>query len=246
MIEKARDLIIIVDNTNKEFHTKDWGLYIQNFDCVGDPIQHTNYIQVPYSDKQIDMSEALSGRPTYISRPITIQLAGKGTKYGWDAVLSAHRNEIEGRVCRVIFSNDPAYYWKGRVHLTEFRSETGIGFFTLSIPEAEPYKYSIHQSTDRWEWDTFSFETGVITNSGYVDINGTTTIKYPAGHMEIAPIFDVKTGSRNLKVTKGNITINLRDGQNKDPRITINGRNEVSLTFSGIGAVAVVYREGSL
>lgn len=248
MIETARYLTIILDDdTDTSFNTKsDWGLYIQNFDCIGEPILQTNYIEVPGSNKKIDASQAISGRPTYTSREIKVDLAGNKTKTAWPAFISVIRNAIEGKVCRVIFSDDSNYFWKGRIQISSVVNELSIGRFTLSIPECEPYKYDILQSDeDAWIWDTFNFETGVIDDTKEITVNGSKTVTYPKGHMLTVPNILVSNSS-NLKVKYKDYTINLYNGTNKDPRILLNGDEVISLKFTGQGKVSVIYRGGSL
>lgn len=81
---------------------------------------------------------------------------------------------------RVTFSNDPAYFWTGRAYITDFDRSREVGQFHLSIPKAEPYKYSLADSTEDWLWDPFDFETGVIDQE--------PELQFPAlDHTQYAP-----------------------------------------------------------
>lgn len=247
MNEAARSLTIYVEDTNQTYNTKlDWGLYIQNFDCIGMPEQHTAYIEVPFSNTQIDASDALVGHPTFIRRAIRVELAGKKTKTAWPNAMSNIRNACEGHICQLTFNNDPSFYYRGRVHIEEFIQELSIGRFTISVPECEPYKYSNQTSATAWLWDPFSFIDGEITKEGSVEVDGSASITIPSGNMYTVPIFMVSPNPRNLKVKCNGFEKNLVYGRNRDPRIQVNGPEQVVLTFTGYGTVDVIYRGGSL
>lgn len=236
-----------IEGTPTSYHSyDDWGLYVVNTDYIKEPKQNTNYVSVPGRDGLIDLSEVLTGRPTYASREISIKLAGRRNKVNWDSVISAFRNNINGRVCRITFDNDAEYYWRGRVDIKDFKSVLSLGTFTVDIPNADPYKYDILSSAEPWEWNPFNFETGVITYTGAVIVSGTRTITIPHGHMYTTPEFVVSQITGTLKVEYDGTEYTLTLGTNKIPSILVNGNEDVELTFTGNATVEVVYRGGSL
>ncbi len=237
---------ITVEKTGASYHTyDDWGLYITNANPIGDPVQYTNYLEIPARDGKIDLSEALSGRPIFTHRPIKINVMGTREITDWDAVISAFRNIIMGRVCLIKFDNDPSYFWRGRVGIIDFSSVWEWGKFSIDIPEAEPYKYDVVSSADPWLWDPFNFETGVITQIGAIDVDGTDSITIPHGYMPVSPEFIVSYLT-TLSVECDGVTYGLTSGKNVIPSILVNGDTDVELTFTGIGTVQIVYRGGSL
>lgn len=236
----------IVESNNNEYHTYDnWGLYITNTDCIGEPEQYTNYVSVPGMNGQLDMSEVLTGYPTYIRRKLKIRLAGIREKTSWDSIISAFRNKINGRVCHIIFDNDLNYYWRGRVSITDFSSAMTLGQFTVDV-EADPYKYSLVSSAEPWLWDPFNFETDSITYVGAWEINGSLTASVPSGNMLTCPVFVASDIVGSLTMTVDNITYTMADGSNQFPEVMVGGEDEVELSFSGIGTIQIVYRGGSL
>lgn len=247
-VELFNGCTITVESNDSSFHTyDDWGLYITNTNCIGEPKQDLNYVKVMGSNRQVDLSEALTGHINYISRPITIEVAGVNPHISWDSIISDFRNKINGRVCRIIFDNDTSYFWRGRIDIKDFESAMRLGRLKITLPEAEPYKYNVLSSSDRWKWDPFNFKTGIITRSGALDVDGTETYNAPKGYMEVAPEFlcNIQSGD-SLTVSDGKHTIDLRNGTNYDPRIRVNGDVPVTLTFNGKGTVEVIYRGGSL
>lgn len=239
---------IKVEGTEYEYHTfNDWGLYVQNSDCIGAPEQYTKYIEVPGRNGLLDLSEVISGRQIYTSRPIKIELAGVREKKSWDSIISEFRNKINGRVCQFIFDNDPGYYWRGRVKIDNFNSVITLGTFRIDIPNADPYKCAVHSSTEPWLWDSFCFETDMITYIGAITISGSGSITLPHGHMPTTPdlVVSNKT-SGTFTVTYDGDTYDLSVGTNRIPSIMVGGDEDVTLTFTGSAKVEIVYRSGSL
>ena len=239
---------IKVEGTENQYHTlDDWGLYVQNHDCIGDPVQYTRYVEIPGRNGMLDLSEVISGRQIYTSRPISIELAGIREKKNWDGIISEFRNKINGRVCQFIFDNDPGYYWRGRVEIKDFSPALDVGTFKIDIPTADPYKYALRSSTEPWLWDPFNFETDMITYIGAITVSGSASITLPHGHMPTTPSFVVSNKtSGTFTVTCGSDTYNLVVGSNKIPSIMVGGDDDVTLTFTGSAKVEIVYRSGSL
>lgn len=240
-------ITLYVEDTAKTFHTlDDWELALGNNNYIGEPQMETTYIQIPGRSGLIDASEAITGRRVFKKRPLAFELGGKNPRLNWDGIISKMRNEIHGRVCRITLDNDRAYYWRGRVFLEDFDRFRELGTFTLSVPNAEPYKYSLTTSAEPWLWDPFSFETGIITYIGAITISGTETITIPAGYMPTSPEIVVSDLSGTLTLDYGGQTYTLTTGTNKIPSILVGGDADVDLTFNGNAKVQIVYRSGSL
>lgn len=237
---------ITVEKTGKTFNTlKDWGLAVGNNNYIGDPVQETFYVDVPGASAPLDLSESLCDRPIFKSRPINVLLGGGKTRLDWDSIISTYRNEIEGQIVKLVFSNDPFFYWRGRVNITNFDRTRELGNFNLSVPMAEPYKYEIFDSEDKWLWDPFDFENGVIRYIGPIDLSN-TSITVPRGSMLVVPIFEIDSIVDSLSVTANENTYQLTEGVNRFPQILVAGTEEVVLQFTGTGTGKIKYRGGSL
>lgn len=239
---------IIVEKNNKSYHSlRDWGLAVGNNNYIGDPELQTTYIAVPGRDGYIDASEVVSGRPIYTKREISIEVGGLHERNDWDAIISGIRNKIQGRVCRIIFDNDAEYYWRGRVNISEFDRNRRLGTFKISLPDAEPYKYSVYSSDEPWLWDPFNFITGVITYLPSQQITGSGSITIPAGYMLTCPtIIVANITSGTFTVTVNGRTYTLSQGSNVFPSIMVGGDSDVTLNFVGTAKVQISYRSGSL
>ena len=239
---------IIVEENGKEYHTlNDWDCALGNNNYIGDPELDVTYISVPGRTGLIDASEAVSGRRVFKKRSLAFELGAVRDRLSWDGVISTLRNNVEGRVCRLILDNDSGYFWRGRVYIQGFDRFRDLGTFTLAVPTADPYKYDVASSADPWLWDPFNFETGVITQIGAITVTGTASVTLPKGHMLTCPelvVSDMVSGT--FTVTFNGSTFPLAVGTNIIPSILVGGDQAATLTFTGTAKVQITYRGGSL
>lgn len=241
-------ITIYVEDTGKTYHTlNDWDLALGNNNYIGDPEMETTYIKIPGRNGMIDVSEAISGRRIYKKRELEFELGGIRERLAWDSVISQFRNNIDGRICRLTLDNDPSYYWRGRVYIKGFDRFRDLGTFQLSVPTADPYKYSKTSSAEPWLWDPFNFNTDMVTYIGAISVSGTETVSIPHGHMATSPELVVSDmTSSTFTVEADGVTYPLSVGTNRIPSIIIGGDSDVSLTFTGTAKVQITYRSGSL
>lgn len=239
---------IYVLDTDKTFHTlDDWGFALGNNNYIGDPEMETTYISIPGRDNLLDASESLTGRRIYKKRALAFSLGGVRERLAWDSFISMLRNEIQGRVCHLTIDNDPSYFWKGRVYIQGFDRFQKLGSFTLAVPTADPYKYSVLSSSDPWLWDPFNFETDIITYIGAITVVGSASVTIPHGYMPTCPEFVVsEKTSRTFTVTYDGDEYDISQAVNRIPSIVVGGDQDVTLTFTGTAKVEIVYRSGSL
>ena len=239
---------IHVLDTDKTFHTlDDWGFALGNNNYIGDPEMETTYISIPGRDNLLDASESLTGRRVYKKRALAFNLGGVRERLAWDSFISMLRNEIQGRVCHLTIDNDPSYFWKGRVYIEGFDRFQKLGSFTLAVPTADPYKYSVLSSSDPWLWDPFNFETDIITYIGAITVVGSASVTIPHGYMPTCPEFVVsEKTSGTFKVTFDGDEYDISQAVNRIPSIVVGGDQDVTLTFTGTAKVEIVYRSGSL
>lgn len=240
---------IVITATGESYNTlKDWGLAIGNNDCIGEPEMETYYVDVPGADGFLDFSEVNTGRRIFKSRPISVKLGGKKDKNDWDIFISDVRNLIQGKEIKLIFDNDPGYYWIGRASIEGFDRTREIGTFILAIAKADPYKYNVADSTEDWLWDSFDFETGVIDEGTEITVTTSSAQSYTIvpDIMPFVPIIQVsQIGAAGIKLTAKGETYTLVRGKNRFADIVVNNE-DVTLTFRGQGKLTIRYRRGSL
>lgn len=232
---------------NKSYHSlDDWGLMMTQAVSISDPEQQTSYIEIIGANQMLDVSTALTGRPTFKKRAIKIGVAKLYQAEYWDAEISRIRNAIEGKLVKVIFDNDTEYYWQGRAHVETFTRSDKWGKFFINIPMADPFKYDVQSNIDPWLWDSFDFENDSVPAEPVIEVDGTVSIVAPSGTMYCVPTFTVSEMSSPITVSNGSRTYPMVNGTNIFPALLINGDEEVTLTFSGKGRVVMEYRGGSL
>lgn len=248
MNELTYGISIYVEDSGKTYHTlNDWDLALGNNNYIGDPEMETTYIQVPGRTGLIDASEVISGRRIYKKRSLEFELGGIRDRLDWDGVISAFRNNVDGRVCRLTLDNDKNYYWRGRAYIKGFDRFRDLGTFVLAVPTADPYKYSKTSSAEPWLWDPFNFETDMITYIGAITVVGSAAVTIPHGHMATSPELVVSDmTSPTFTVTANGMTYPLTVGTNRVPSILVGGDADVELEFTGDAKIQIVYRSGSL
>lgn len=245
MNELSNGITIELENGTKYHTLDDWGLALGNNNYIGDPEQETWYVNVPYRNGSIDLSESISGKRIFKQRPLAFTLGGLTNRNGWDSLISDIRNKIHGRKCKIIIDNDNEYFWLGRAYIVDFDRFRELGTFTLSVPQADPYKYNVLDSTEPWIWDSFNFRTGIIQSLNEVILdNEEKSIRIPEGYMPVSPQI-ICRDVRNLTVTQNGKSYKLIEGENRFPSLIVN-EEETTLTFNGTGKALVVYRGGSL
>lgn len=248
MNELTYGISIYVEDSGETYHTlDDWDLALGNNNYIGDPEMETTYIQVPGRTGLIDATEVISGRRIYKKRSLEFELGGIRDRLDWDGVISAFRNNIDGRVCRLTLDNDRNYYWRGRAYIKGFDRFRDLGTFSLAVPTADPYKYSKTSSAEPWLWDPFNFETDMITYIGAITVVGSISVTIPHGHMATSPELVVSDmTSPTFTVTSNGMTYPLIVGTNRVPSILVGGDSDVELEFTGDAKIQIVYRSGSL
>jgi predicted phage tail component-like protein len=224
-------------------HTNyDYGLYVTNTNPVAPPVAKTQHIEVPGRNGNIDITEALTGYTIYGNREITLQLGGKKIENAWPSFMSNFINEIHGKQVKVIFDDNPDYYYIGRATVeSDYTRGNRIATFTVTI-DAEPYKYEVLSTIDAWKWDSFSFVNGIIRQYNNIAVSGSREYTVTGSEMPIIPVF---VASSNMTVAFEGKTYQLKAGENKLYDIVIQNK-QYQLTFTGNGTVSIIYRAGRL
>ena len=66
----------------------------------------------------------------------------------WPEIYSAVMNAIHGKRLQIVLDDDPDYYWLGRVHVGDPKSDKGAMTFEITAT-VEPYKYELYGSGRR-------------------------------------------------------------------------------------------------
>ena len=130
------------------------GLRIATFNFPK-PAVKTTTVNVPGRDGLIDLSESLTGRPTYenINGSVTF-IVLKGASFN----LNTFVNTYHGRIMRLYTDEDTSRYYIGRATVTAKTLRLGkLQTFTLSM-SAEPFLWAMTETSQ-----SFSVKTGATS-----------------------------------------------------------------------------------
>lgn len=214
---------------------------LKELHSVQPPELKSFFQDVPGGDGSIDLTTVNSGRPTYERREITMNFQCEMPANRWTTTMSEIMKKFHGQEGKIIFEDDPNYYYIGRMDVSDYKRSVLTGAFTITA-NVEPYKYELFSSLERWKWDSFNFRTGLIRSYGSLQINGIRELIVPGTQRWVIPEMEV-TGS--ISLTFNGATWKLKEGRNKIYDVVIR-EGENRLVFTGNGTVSVNYRGGIL
>lgn len=220
----------------------DWHLIPASRPLFNPPPVKTNYIEVPGGDGILDLSIALTGRPTYGNRTGSWDFYVQNGYTDWTALYSEIMVYLHGQNFQAILEDDPAYYYEGRFNVNQWRSEKDYSRIVIDY-NVGPYKRDVAGSGDRWLWDPFNFETGVIRSYKNLIVSGTLTVDVIGDMLEVTPI--ITSTVSGMKVTFEGRTYTLNRGANDIQTMVVHsGVNQ--MTFTGNGKVTIQITGGRL
>ena len=221
----------------------DWHIVPSSRPLIAAPQVKTSFISLPGGDGALDLTEALAGRPTYERRTGSwefIVMNDYGTWYERYSEIMAY---LQGMQYRIIFDDDPDYYYIGRLAVNEWRSEPNWSRIVINY-NVDPYKRSVDGYGDHWLWDPFDFETGTISDYYKLIVDESLTIDYINGsNDEIRPIINSSTNT--VTMTFDSTTYTLDRGPNVFYDITFPPGTS-RLVFTGDGVISIENIGGQL
>ena len=225
-----------------EKHTfNDWGLMLKEFQIISPPEIQKNMVSVPGRDGQLNLTKSLDGFVHYYRRTITFSFVSIADREHWKGLYSDIQNYLHGEELKIIDDDTKDSYWLGQCEVGEPSYDKKAMYITITV-DAYPYKYDIQSSDEKWLWDTFNFEKGVIREYMNLSILGTHEILFYGSKMPVRPTFIV---SSDMQIEYNGKTYNLYIGENVIPEIVpVEGENTFIVT--GTGTLTIRYRGGSL
>ena len=118
---------------------RDWGLLLKTRPEISPPAPKLKLIQVPGSNKVIDLTESLTGQVHYEPRTISFEFVVMADREQWPSLYSEILTYLHGKRIRIIMDDDPNFYYTGRVSVEGFEAEKKTAILTMAA-EVEPYK----------------------------------------------------------------------------------------------------------
>lgn len=224
----------------------DFGLFLASRPDISTPKVQTSYVQIPGADGSLDMTESLTGTVNYNDRTIKMTFKVIDARSRWSAVYSELQDYLHGQKMKIIFDDDPEFYYEGRLNVDSWKSEKRTATIVISGTVA-PYKMEIYSSTEEnWVWDSFNFESGIVREYGDIVVDGLKAVNIVGRRKPVIPIFIVNSeDGTGMDVTFKRITYHLDDGTNRIIDIvTSEGMN--AMTVKGHGTISIEYKGGRL
>lgn len=139
---------------------KDWHLIPSSKPTIVPPEKKTNYIEINAASSSIDLSDEVTGYPTYNDREGSMEFyldpdAGIESEYLYTDI----KNFMYGQYCKVWLGDDPWHYWYGVITKIEYSNPADGSAVTFTISyRLQPYRYNKYATTDdgakNWNpWD---------------------------------------------------------------------------------------------
>lgn len=188
---------------------------------IGLPNIKKQTTNIPGRDGEIDFSE-FTGRICYENRDIEMKFTLIDKKNILQQASDIF-DALHSRRVKIIFSEDPDYYYVGRLSVETFKLEKTLGVLTVSA-DCEPWKYKKN-----------------ITKKVF-DVSGTKTVICENLNREIMPLI---TTTAQMQIEMNNNSFSMSAGTRyHDGIIFVKGNNELKLT--GTGKVTFEYQEARL
>lgn len=219
---------------------RDFGMYPKTKMIVAPPKVREVYVEVAGADGNLDLTEALVGRPNLDRREAKFEFTVMNRER-WDSVYTSLMNTIHGRDMRVVLDDDPYWYYSGRVQVDAFATSKHTATITVT-GYFDPYKRSLVGNSLQWLWDTFNFETDVARDYAELVVDGTLTTTIVGSKMPVTPVIEVSSA---MTLLFNGTTYSLSEGRNRIAGMTLVD-DEYEMTFTGDGTVSVEFEIGSL
>ncbi len=149
---------------------------------IGTPAPKVEQIDLPGSDGVLDLTEFFDGTK-YENRKLSFDFASKVHRSLLLQQFTMIQNLLHGRKMDIYLSDDPDWYYTGRIHVNEWQADKNIGRFTIDC-DCEPFKHRHSaQAVRLCGKNLLNLNTGVTTKpqfwtktaTGYTFDRGTAT-----------------------------------------------------------------------
>lgn len=206
------------------FHSfDDFKLKMLSFE-VSDPEVQEQLQEVPGRNGVLDLSESLTGEPTYKNRAIVAEFdMEEADPETAKQKLKDIRNCIHGKYLKIIDDTEPEYYYEGRVKVSCKRKNYLFYLVTVTV-DAQPYKLKHEKTT-------------VIAK-----IDGEAVVVCQNERRSYVPTI-ISDAEMNLVFNDSSYSIGAGTYILPDMKF-IQGDNIITCT--GTGTITFTYREGAL
>lgn len=223
-----------------KYFTADYDFIFQEID-VSPPAVSKKLIPIPGTSSNLDLTESLSGDVEYDNREVAVDGQAVDGVRRWAHNYSAFANDVHGQLLKIVATNDPSFYWYGRVEVKKF-SDKPTGADIEVTADVDPYKYEVTSSLEDWLWADLSIDT-IIRDYKDIVVNTTATLVIIGRRKKICPIFNC---TELMTVTYLTNVYNLPIGLSQVPDIFLDEGNHTLLFTSTVSALVSVDYRGAM
>lgn len=250
----------------------DWKILPTERPVFAPPKPKTTYIDIPGGNGTLDLSESLTRYPIYNNRTGSFTFRVMNDYGNWAERYSEIMEYLHGRSMKAVLEDDDQWFYQGRFSVEEWRSGDTWSEITIGY-DVNPFKWSVFSTTDPWIWDPFNFDTGIIYEKTFknIEINSSSIGSSDGSTVEgtwdyiwfdtvlfgLAPVsptititdapltgIDIRFINTYLDI---DVTRNLKNGSTFVPDIIFYGQKDAyEMRFRGMGKVSIDFRHGRL
>lgn len=199
-----------------------YGLHLK-WRVISGPVPKTSYDDIPGLNGSLDSTEEF-GEIFYNDRSLALDCVYNGEKYHED--IQAFMSAYHGQSVQMLFLNDPAYYWTGRLAVSQYASKDRSLAMSAIV---YPYKFR-----------------RTVTKIA-VNVSDEKTVKLRNGRMRVMPEI-MFTGPITLawdSYTKA-LSSSKYPARVRIAGFELKPNAVLDVTITGSANVAFTYREGAL
>ena len=258
------------DMTKATNTLKDWFLVPLGRPVINPPQQKRQTVDIPGANGFLELSNILTNYPVFDNRTGQIQFAVLNEKpgYDWLTVYTKIMKFLQGNPVKMFLEDDTRFFYEGMVWVDGWNSKNDGTWSEVTLAyDVQPYRRSIQNSVGDWIWDSFNFETDVITDTMFnaIQIDSDDWVEYDfTGFIDMMPVmpkFTVASLDGNpiyAQVYNTDLKLNWRDvnGGNGMPTGTntyydcilceTTPESVIKMRFKGHGQVTINFRSGRL
>ncbi|MGO3650962.1 hypothetical protein [Vagococcus sp.] len=205
----------------------DYGLLLSPNSSVGEAKPKTYYIDIPFGDGFIDLTESLTGEVPYDKREIDFSLVLPADSTKWDGIRKELVNFHHGRKQEIIMPQYPNYRFIGRLNVGGIDEDKSVATIPISAI-CEPYMLKKDKT---------------IVNK-VVPSDGTLTMTLSNERMATVPTFAV---NNTVQIVYNNKTYNHSAETFRNAGVVLlQGDNNITIKGAAGTTVKIEYQEGAL
>lgn len=205
----------------------DWGLILTAKSDILPPEVKTNYVDLEGMSGSLDLSEALSGEPTYKDRSFTFSFSAcEGSFDDRRALIHTITATLHGRKMKIMEPDDPYHYFYGRVVVKSVSHTTPLSEITLECT-CEPWRYELDDTVHTINVNSKTSVDVLLCNTGRKTACPEITVAGQVTFTACGVTSQATTGTYHVA------TFKLYQGEN-------------TIQVSGTGTLTLTYRRADL